>query len=82
MSDLKKRLYKEFELKMEIGCEGVSFNPEIFKHLDLAGEYQEQVHNLFERDIDVHVGIDLPPFLLLPNGLTVSFKADRKSHIS
>lgn len=82
MSLLKDKLYKEFELKMQITCEGVSFRPEIFEQLDLGGEYQEQVHNLFERDIDVHIGVDLPPFLLLPNGLIASFKADKRSPLS
>jgi hypothetical protein len=82
MDLLKERLYKEFELRVLITCEGVSFRPEIFNHLDLGGAYQEQVHNLFERDIDVHVGLDLPPFLLLPNGLSAGFKADKNSTLT
>jgi hypothetical protein len=79
MEAIKEKLYKEFELRVLIGCEGVSFHPDIFKRLDLGDEYQEQVHNLFERDIDVHVGVNLPPFLLLPNGLAAGFKADKNS---
>jgi len=82
MSNINDILYKEFETKMRISCEGVSFRPEIFNHLDLGGEYQEQVHNLFERDIDTHVGIELPPFLVLPHEIIAGFKADRRSPYS
>jgi len=79
MSDLKEKLYSEFELKMLISCEGVSFNKNVFKNLDLGGEYQEQVHTLFELDIDTHVGLDLPPKFILPNGILADFKADSRS---
>jgi len=82
MSNLKEILYKEFDLKMLIGNEGVSFRPEVLRNLDLGGEYQEQVHTLFEMDIDTHVGVELPPVLVLPHGLLASFKADRRSPYS
>jgi len=79
MSSLKDKLYKEFDLKMLISSEGVSFNPEVFQHLDLGGAYQEQVHTLFELDIDTHVGLELPPAFILPHGLIAGFKADKRS---
>jgi hypothetical protein len=79
MNNLKDILYKEFELKMFIACKGVSFDKNIFGNLDLGGKYQEQVHTLFEMDIDPHVGIDLPPVFILPHGIMADFKADKRS---
>jgi hypothetical protein len=81
MSNLKEKLYKEFELKMFIACKGVRFEENVFKNLDLGGIYQEQIHTLFEMDIDSHVGIDLPPVFILPHGIMVDFKADKRSDL-
>jgi hypothetical protein len=79
MSNLKEKLYKEFETKMRITNEGVSFRPEIFNNIDLGGKYQEQVHTMFEMDMDTHVGIDLPAYFLLPLGLTTGFRSNSRS---
>ena len=57
MSNIKEILYKELELKAKVNVEGVNANPAIFKYLDLGGEYQEQIHSLFEMDHHGHVGI-------------------------
>lgn len=82
MSNLKEKLYKELEIKIKITNEGVSFRPEIFNHLDLGGKYQEQVHTMFEMDIDTHVGVDLPAYFTLPLGLTTSFRSNHRSPYS
>ena len=60
MSNLKETLYKELELKIITGVDGISFDPHIFKHLDLGGRFQEEVHCLFEGDHETHVGIQFP----------------------
>ena len=82
MSTLKDRLYKEFETKMRLTNEGISFRPEVFKHLDLSGTIQEQVHTLFEMDLDTHVGVDLPAYFNLPLGHTTGFRANHRSQFS
>ncbi|GIM29768.1 hypothetical protein CPJCM30710_24340 [Clostridium polyendosporum] len=82
MSDIKKQLYKELELKNKISILGVNANPAIFKHLDLGGKYQEQIHSLFEHDHETHAGIDFPCGYTSPNGLRYSFNWDRRSDYS
>lgn len=76
---IKNDLYKELAIKNEVGVEGVAANPEIFKHLDLGGEYQEQVHLCFEMDHETHEGFDLPTGYTTPGGLRVGFNWDRRS---
>lgn len=76
---IRDQLYKELELKNKIGIAGVNVNPEIFKHLDLGGKYQEQVHVLFEHDHETHAGFDLPCGYTSPNGIRYGFKWDRRS---
>ncbi|MEQ8196635.1 MAG: radical SAM protein [Clostridiaceae bacterium] len=82
MSDLKKRLYKELELKAKVNIEGVNAKPAIFRHLDLGGEYQEQVHSLFEMDHHQHVGIEFPCGFTSPSGLRYNFNWDTRSRFS
>ena len=36
MSTLKETLYRELELKIITGVEGINFDPRIFQHLDLG----------------------------------------------
>jgi hypothetical protein len=79
MSNLKERLYEELETKAFVSSEGVTFDPEIFKHLHLGSEHLEQVHTLFETDTDTHEDFDLPPCFILPNGLYVGFNYNRKA---
>src|SRR5512136_3096787 len=79
MSVCKEKLYRELELKAEISQEGINFDPAIFKGLDVGGGHQEQVHCLFEYDTDTHVGLELPPYFVLPNGLVALFNYWRKS---
>jgi len=76
MSNIKEILYKELELKAKVNIEGVNAKPDIFKHLDLGGEYQEQIHSLFEMDHHDHVGIAFPCSFTSPNGLRYSFNWD------
>lgn len=82
MSDLKKRLYEELEAKIGAVVEGINVNPAIFKNLDLGGEIQEQVHFLFERDYEQHVGVKLPFGYTTPGGFIVPFRWDRRSRYS
>jgi len=72
-------LYRELQLKAELAQEGITFDPRIFEGLDVGGAIQEQVHCLFEYDTDTHVGLDLPPYLVLPNGLVTLFNYTRRS---
>ncbi|EHI97190.1 Radical SAM domain protein [Clostridium sp. DL-VIII] len=82
MSNIKEILYKELELKAKIIVEGINANPGIFKHLDLGGKYQEQIHLLFEMDHHEHVGISFPCGFTSPNGLRYSFNWDVNSRFS
>lgn len=76
---LKAGLYKELELKNNIGNDGVSFDFSIFKDLDLGGAYQEQIHSQSEGDHETHVGVDFPCGYSTPGGFRLGFKWDRKS---
>lgn len=82
MSELKKRLYKELEIKNIVSVEGVSANPIIFQDLDLGGKYQEQIHALFEGDHETHVGIEFPAAYYSPGGFRIGFRWDRRSDYS
>ncbi|BDG02385.1 radical SAM protein [Anaeromyxobacter oryzae] len=79
MSSLKEAQYRELELKAHVSQEGITFDPAIFDHADVGGEHQEQVHCLFEYDTDTHVGLELPPYLVLPHGLVALFNYNRRS---
>ncbi len=76
---IKQKLYEELAVKNEVSVEGVNVDPNIFKHLDLEGEYQEQVHLCFEMDHETHEGIEMPTGYITPGGLRVAFKWDRRS---
>ena len=55
MGNLKEILYRELELKIITGVEGINFDPHIFKHLDLGGRYQEDIHFCMEFAHETHV---------------------------
>ncbi len=82
MSKLKETLYRELELKVITGVEGINFNPHIFRNLDLGGRYQEEIHCLFEGDHESHVGIQFPAGFKSPHGLVFALKWDRRSPYS
>jgi radical SAM family protein len=82
MSDLKEQLYEELATKNAAMVEGIAFNPNIFKHLDLGGRYQEQVHTLFEMDHEHHVAIAFPCGFRSPNGLHIGLRWDNRSPYS
>jgi len=82
MSNIKKKLYTELEIKNEVSIYGISVNPIIFKNLDLGGKYQEQIHALFEMDHEQHSGVAFPCSFTSPNGLRYSFNWDRRSNYS
>lgn len=82
MSDVKKQLYKELEIKNDLFVDGVNVDPRIFTNLDLGGKYQEQVHLLFEYDRHPHAGIDFPVGFTSPSGLKFPFRWNRSSDYS
>ncbi|NTW84277.1 MAG: nitrogen fixation protein NifB, partial [Chlorobiaceae bacterium] len=82
MSTLKERLYRELELKVITGVEGLNFDPRIFRNLELGSRYQEEVHCLFEGDHESHVGFLFPSGFLSPHGLVYALKWDRRSPYS
>ncbi|CAH2601291.1 Radical SAM protein [Rhodovastum atsumiense] len=76
--DLKRRLWEELALKAELVTDGVAITQAA---LDLAQPgvvAQEQVHNLFEMDFDVH-DFELPSGFDLPLGLSVGFRWNQRS---
>jgi hypothetical protein len=64
----KQKLRDEIYLKNRILVEGLAFDPDIFKHLDLGGTYIEQVNVLFARDKHAHHAIEFPACILTPKG--------------
>ena len=82
MGDLKEILYRELELKISINDEGISFDPLIFRHLDLGGRYQEEVICLFEMAYETHAGIKFPSCFRSPHGLIFNLRWDRRSSYS
>ena len=82
MSDLKSILYRELELKIAINDEGINFDPQIFRHLDLGGRFQEEVICLFEMAYETHVGIKFPSSFRSPHGLIFYLRWDRRSSYS
>lgn len=82
MSDLKKELYKELELKSKVIVEGIRVNPKIFEHLGLGDKVQEQIHGLFEMDHKEHVGVAFPCSFTSPSGINYAFNWDPASTVS
>ena len=82
MSDLNEILYRELELKISTSVEGISFDPQIFRHLDLGGRYQEEVHCLFEHAYETHAGTKFPPGFNSPHGFIFNLRWDRRSSYS
>ena len=82
MSDLKSIVYRELELKIAINDEGINFDPQIFRHLDLGGRFQEEVICLFEMAYETHVGIKFPSSFRSPHGLIFYLRWDRRSSYS
>jgi hypothetical protein len=82
MSVIKEKLYQELAIKNAAMVEGISFNPAIFRKLDLGGTYQEQVHTLFEMDHEHHVAISFPCGFRTPHGLHVGLRWDNRSQFS
>ncbi|NTW68837.1 MAG: nitrogen fixation protein NifB [Chlorobiaceae bacterium] len=82
MSTLKEILYQELELKISTNDEGISFDPLIFRDLDLGGRYQEEVLCLFEMAYETHAGIKFPSSFRSPHGLIFNLRWDRRSSYS
>jgi len=82
MNGLKEKLYSELELKIATGVDGISFDPHIFRHLDVAGQYQEEIHSGFEMAYETHVGIKFPTGFRSPHGLVFVLRWDRRSSYS
>ena len=82
MSTLKEKLYRELALKVATTTDGINFEPDIFKNLDLGGRYQEEVHCLFERAYETHVGVRFPVGFYSPHGIIHPLRWDRRSSYS
>lgn len=80
MSDIKKQLYAEFDLKVRIASEGLNLNDEIYKTLDVGGKYKEQIHALFSNDL--HAQKNLPTGLVLQSGILANYKKNVNSKLS
>jgi hypothetical protein len=79
MSQLKKQLYRELEIKNAAYVEGIRVDTAIFSGVEIGTRYQEQVHNMFEMDHDTHVGIEFPVGFTTPSGFTIPFRWDNRS---
>ncbi|BBB89621.1 MAG TPA: radical SAM protein [Methylomusa anaerophila] len=76
---IKKALYQELELKIELFVEGISFKADDVKQFEIGTKYQEQIHILFDMDKAHHSGFLLPAIFYLPHGLRVNFRWDPQS---
>ncbi|HEY3491213.1 MAG TPA: radical SAM protein [Candidatus Deferrimicrobiaceae bacterium] len=73
---LKDLLWKELELKLDLGMNGVAVTKEALAKIQPGTVAQEQVHCLFEYDFDTH-DFTLPSGFNLPLGLSVPFRWNR-----
>ncbi|AEF82098.1 radical SAM protein [Leadbettera azotonutricia] len=64
----KSKLLDEIYLKNRILVEGLSFEPGIFKNLDLGNRFIEQVNVLFAVDKHAHNSVEFPGCFLTPLG--------------
>lgn len=64
----RDKLTKEILYKNRIMVEGLNFEPQIFRHLDLGGKYLEQVNTMFARDRHAHKEIEFPTNFVTPLG--------------
>jgi len=62
----RSALLADLVAKNRICVEGLSFNPKIFKHLDLGLTVVEQINNLFAGDHHAHRDIEFPANFLTP----------------
>ncbi|SDB14731.1 Radical SAM superfamily protein [Pseudobutyrivibrio sp. YE44] len=65
---LDQELLAEIRLKNELQVDGLNFDPEIFKDLELGTKYKEQVNVLFSSDRHAHVAYNFPVCLITPKG--------------
>lgn len=78
-SALKEELYKELELKVDLGNQGISYVPSDLKHFGIGTKYAEQIHVSADADRHHHPNVLLPSGFYLPLGLYVTFKWDPES---
>lgn len=64
----KQKLYEELQLKNSLLVEGINFEPEIFKRLDVGGKVKEVVNALFARDRHAHKETEFPECIIMPEG--------------
>ncbi|SCZ77093.1 MULTISPECIES: radical SAM protein [Pseudobutyrivibrio] len=81
MSDIKTELLNELKFKAKVNVDGIKVDPKIFKNLDLGGEYQEQIHALFEMDHVIHPEVLFPCNFTSPSGIRYSFSWDPRSSV-
>lgn len=63
-----KELYEEIRLKNELLVEGLNFEPDIFKNLELGSKYTEFVYAMFSYDREFHADYTFPACILTPKG--------------
>ncbi|MGA2091745.1 MAG: radical SAM protein, partial [Endomicrobiales bacterium] len=78
---LKEALYKELELKIDVGIEGVSVDPEDFKKL-INIQTDDRVNRLSDKNNYRHPDSKLPGSFYLPNGILASFRNEPNSPYS
>lgn len=66
--DYDKELYEEIRLKNELLVEGISFEPDIFKNLELGTKYLEFIYAMFSYDREFHTNYEFPACILTPKG--------------
>lgn len=74
---VKEVLFKELELKIDLGIEGLSFDPADLKKFPIGAKYLEQQHIGMNRCLDTDVL--LPNVFYLPHGLYTQFRWDPTS---
>jgi hypothetical protein len=79
----KKELLEELQVKNRIMVEGINFESNIFRHLDVGGEVVERVNILFAEDKHAHRDIEFPACFLSPQGrFRVPIRWDRNSPLT
>ena len=66
--DYDKALYDEIRLKNELAVDGINFEPDIFKDLELGTKYAETVQALFAMEREFHAEYIFPSCIVTPKG--------------
>lgn len=69
-----KEEWKEIQIKNELQVEGLSFDLNVFRELDLGGEIEEAVYTLYAMDRKNHSGVDFPSCFYTPHNYRVAIR--------